>query len=124
MNGAMAAANVRPAHCAQRAGGNIQAALAREFRAKWTPVRAKKMRQEKRPEPGSDSVRTDKTLARKIFRLELDRQTMRRPVGGVIPGIAISMQGFGGGDALCSDQTFQRAEPMAVIGFTRIGIAC
>jgi hypothetical protein len=29
------------------------------FRAKWTPVRVKKTRQNKRLEPGSDSIRTD-----------------------------------------------------------------
>src|ERR1700722_9959275 len=32
------------------------------FRAKWTPVRAKKTRQNKRPEPRSDSIRTEKAL--------------------------------------------------------------
>jgi hypothetical protein len=32
------------------------------FRAKWTPVRVKKTRQNKRLEPGSDSIRTDKAL--------------------------------------------------------------
>src|ERR1700760_548884 len=30
------------------------------FRAKWTPVRVKKTRQNKRLEPGSDSIRADK----------------------------------------------------------------
>ena len=34
------------------------------FRAKWIPVRVKKTRQNKRLEPGSDSIRTDKALAR------------------------------------------------------------
>jgi hypothetical protein len=34
--------------------------VARAFRAKWTPVRVKKTRQNKRLEPGSDSIRTDK----------------------------------------------------------------
>jgi hypothetical protein len=32
------------------------------FRAKWIPVRVKKTRQNKRLEPGSDSIRTDKAL--------------------------------------------------------------
>src|SRR5580704_1150795 len=35
------------------------------FRAKWTPVRVKKTRQNKRLERGSDSIRTDKTLTRR-----------------------------------------------------------
>jgi hypothetical protein len=34
------------------------------FRAKWMPVRVKKTRQNRRLEPGSDSIRTDKALAR------------------------------------------------------------
>src|ERR1700733_6863003 len=32
------------------------------FRARWIPVRVKKTRQNKRLEPGSDSIRTDKAL--------------------------------------------------------------
>jgi hypothetical protein len=32
------------------------------FQAKWIPVRVKKTRQNKRLEPGSDSIRTDKAL--------------------------------------------------------------
>jgi hypothetical protein len=32
----------------------------KRFQAKWTPVRVKKTRQNKRVEPGSDSIRTDK----------------------------------------------------------------
>src|SRR5436190_18824845 len=32
------------------------------FRAKWIPVRVKKMRQNKNLEPGSDLIRTDKAL--------------------------------------------------------------
>src|SRR6476661_10938509 len=34
------------------------------FRAKWIPVRVKKTRQNKRLEPGSNSIRTDKALGR------------------------------------------------------------
>jgi hypothetical protein len=32
------------------------------FRAKWTPVRVKKTRQNKKLEPGSDLIRTDQAL--------------------------------------------------------------
>src|SRR5260221_13428090 len=32
----------------------------------WTPVRVKKTRQNKRVEPGSDSIRTDKALAQQL----------------------------------------------------------
>jgi hypothetical protein len=38
------------------------AAVLERFRAKWIPVRVKKTRQNKRLEPGSDSIRTDKAL--------------------------------------------------------------
>jgi hypothetical protein len=36
--------------------------LLERFPAKWIPVRVKKKRQNKRLEPGSDSIRTDKAL--------------------------------------------------------------
>jgi SSS family solute:Na+ symporter len=43
------------------------AAHVRAFRAKWIPVRVKKTRQNKRLEPGSDSIRTDKALVAVAF---------------------------------------------------------
>src|SRR5260370_10824257 len=60
---------------------------------------------------------------RKILRLQFDRRTMRRAVGGVVPGIAIAMQGIGGRDAFRSDELFQRRKPMPVIGLAGVGIA-
>ena len=36
------------------------------FRAKWTPVRVKKTRQNKKLEPRSDSIRTEKALAASV----------------------------------------------------------
>jgi hypothetical protein len=36
------------------------------FRAKWIPVRVKKTRQNKKLEPGSDSIRTEKALEMNI----------------------------------------------------------
>jgi hypothetical protein len=39
------------------------------FRAKWIPVRAKKTRQNKNPEPRSDSIGTEKSLDHDEFRL-------------------------------------------------------
>src|ERR1700722_9280138 len=39
------------------------------FRAKWIPVRAKKTRQNKNPEPRSDSIGTEKALDHDEFRL-------------------------------------------------------
>jgi hypothetical protein len=41
---------------------NVFSTLLERFRAKWTPVRVKKTRQNKRLELGSDSIRTDKAL--------------------------------------------------------------
>ncbi|WP_213740336.1 hypothetical protein [Bradyrhizobium sp. dw_411] len=37
--------------------------ISERFRAKWIPVRVKKTRQNKRAEPGSDSIRADMALA-------------------------------------------------------------
>src|SRR6201992_3660207 len=39
-------------------------AVLERFRAKWIPVRVKKTRQNKKLEPGSDSIRTGNALAR------------------------------------------------------------
>jgi hypothetical protein len=39
------------------------AAPIERFQAKWIPVRMKKTRQNKKLEPGSDSIRTETTLA-------------------------------------------------------------
>ena len=41
--------------------GSLENAL-EHFQAKWTPVRVKKMRQNKNIEPRSDSIGTDKAL--------------------------------------------------------------
>src|ERR1700761_9593264 len=46
------------------AGGATRIRLER-FRAKWTPVRVKKTRQNKKLEPGSDSIRTVRALGLK-----------------------------------------------------------
>ena len=55
--------STHPAGFPFRAGGRRWRADHRggleRFRAKWTPVRMKKTRQHERPEPGSDSIRTD-----------------------------------------------------------------
>src|SRR5258708_29500643 len=62
------------------------------------------------------------TLLTKILGLQFDRRTMRRAVGGVVPGIAVAMQGIGGGDALLGNQAFQRRQPVPVIGLAGVGI--
>jgi hypothetical protein len=36
------------------------------FQAKWTPVRVKKTRQKKNPEPGSDAIRTERLWVMRI----------------------------------------------------------
>jgi hypothetical protein len=50
------------------AAGLIADALER-FRAKWVPLRVKKTRQNKKREPRSDSIGTEKALARWILRI-------------------------------------------------------
>ena len=59
-----------------------------------------------------------------ISRRQLDRRTVRRAVGSVVPGVAVAMQGIRCGNALGGDERFQRGEPVPVIGFTGVGIAC
>src|SRR6185437_4206548 len=44
------------------------------LRAKWVPVRVKKTRQNKKVEPGSDSIRTEMAL----------RPTQRRPLNSLV----------------------------------------
>src|ERR1700733_3803770 len=80
-----------------------------------------------KPSPafGSAGSRTvfDPILGRKIFWLQFDRRAMRRAIRGVVPGIAIAVQGFGSGDPLRRDQFFERREPVPVVGFAGVGIA-
>src|SRR5947208_1618210 len=59
----------------------------------------------------------------KILRLQLDWRTMRRAVGGVVPGLAIAVQGVGGCNTLRSDEIFQRCQPMPVVSIAGVGIA-
>src|SRR5438270_12714185 len=59
----------------------------------------------------------------KILRLQFDRRTMRRAVGGVVPGIAVAMQGVQRRQALRRDQSLQCRQPMPIIGLARVGIA-
>src|ERR1700712_1772424 len=63
----------------------------------------------------SGPFRTRRCLT-EIFRLQFDRRTVRRAVGGVVPGVAVAVQGFGAGDALGGDQSFQGRQPVPVIG--------
>src|SRR5450756_2759869 len=44
-------------------------------------------------------------------------------VGGMVPGIAVAVQGRGAGDAFLGDQPFQRRQPVSVIGLAAVGIA-
>jgi hypothetical protein len=50
-------------HSQRSPGHHVDGGSLERFRAKWMPVRVKKTRQNKRLEPGSDSIRTDKALA-------------------------------------------------------------
>src|SRR5438876_5706920 len=59
----------------------------------------------------------------KILWLQFDWRTVRGAIGGVVPGIAIAVQGIGCRDAFGGDQSLQRRQPVAVIGLASIGIA-
>ena len=95
MNGDLGAANARPANCAPRAGGNM---------------RGPACRREQLLQPAQNSP------AASIG-------AMWRAVAGVVPGIAITVQGFRGGNPLGRYQPLQRGHPVPVIGFAGIGIA-
>src|SRR5260370_15501045 len=71
----------------------------------------------------SDSQALTSSSRPKILRLQFDRRPMRRAVGGVVPGVAIAIEGLGRGDAFRPDPPFHRREPMPVIGLAGIGIA-
>ena len=62
-------------------------------------------------------------LLPEIPRRQLDRRAVGRAVGGVVPGVAIAMQGIRCRDALGGDERFQRGEPVPVIGLAGVGIA-
>src|SRR5260370_23542458 len=71
----------------------------------------------------SDSQALTSSSRPKILPLQFDRRTMRRAVGGVVPGVAIAIEGLGGRDAFRRDQSFQCRQPMPVIGLAGVGIA-
>src|ERR1700742_91916 len=62
------------------------------FRAKWTPVRVKKTRQNKNLEPGSDSIRTGNALNSKTGNNNKAGRsgelTARLSAGPSVPGVA------------------------------------
>src|SRR4051812_36009399 len=64
-----------------------------------------------------------KRSAAEIFRTQFDRLAVWRAVGGMIPGIAIAVQGVGRRDTFGCDQLLQTGEPVPVIGFAGVGIA-
>ena len=56
------------------------------FQAKWIPVRVKKTRQGKNPEPGSDAIRTEKALAaqQQPCKTSSDVRSLRLPDHGTL----------------------------------------
>src|SRR5258708_20301331 len=88
----------------------------REAAAYW--IRASRVRPPFLERRGSSAP----TVLTKILGLQFDRRTVRRAVGGVVPGVAVAMQGIGGGDALFGNQAFQRHQPVPVIGLAGVGI--
>src|SRR5229473_919045 len=58
-----------------------------------------------------------------IFRPQLDRCAVRGAVGGVLPGVAITREAGGVGDALFGDEAFERGEPVPVVSLAGIGVA-
>src|SRR5258708_27048697 len=123
MIGVLVVANARPARCARRAGGNMRGAR-RPRKPRGSPnsqrhhPRKRMIRFQSSRRSIAKPRRTGYLLSRvrapflerrgssaptlltKILGLQFDRRTMRRAVGGVVPGIAVAMQGIGGGDAL------------------------
>ncbi len=59
----------------------------------------------------------------KIVRRQFDRLAMRRAVGGMVPGVAVTMPWSAMPNTLGGDEALQRRKPMRVVGLTRIGIA-
>src|SRR5580704_262159 len=54
---------------------------------------------------------------------EHDRVAVRGYGGGAFPGVAVAGQRLAVGDALFGDQSFERVQPVPVIGLARIGVA-
>src|SRR5688500_3736680 len=66
--------------------------------------------------PGAASLAT-------IVGVQFDRRAMWCPLRCSIPGVAILPKHLCRCDALLSDDSLQRSEPMAIIGLSRAGIA-
>ena len=59
----------------------------------------------------------------KMVGAQHDRVAVRRCVGGAFPRVAVTDQGRGVGDAFLGDETFERIEPVAVVGLAGVGVA-
>src|ERR1700694_1679994 len=54
---------------------------------------------------------------------QLDRGAVRGAVGGAVPGVAVAREGRLGRDALFRHQALGGGEPVAIIGYSGVGIA-
>src|SRR5262249_52621587 len=59
----------------------------------------------------------------KVVRPQLDRRSVRGAVGGAVPGVMVARELAGVADALRRDETFERVEPVVIVGLAGVGIA-
>ena len=67
-------------------------------------------------------IRALRILRYEILWAQHDRRSVRGAVGGMVPGIAVAVQGFGRGHAFRRDKLFERRQPMPVIGLAAVGV--
>src|SRR5215510_39613 len=63
-------------------------------------------------------------LLPKILCPQLDRRAVRRALGRVLPGVAITRQHGAVGHAFGRDEALERVEPVPVVSLAGVGIAC
>src|SRR5215470_107078 len=66
---------------------------------------------------------TRRAVLPKIVSPDLDRRAVRRAVGSAVPGVVIARELGGAAHALGRDETFQRVEPVMIVGLAGVGIA-
>src|SRR4051812_4701742 len=58
-----------------------------------------------------------------IVRSEVDRRSVRRATGGVVPCVAVAREGRLIGHAPFDDEALERREPVVVVGLAGVGVA-
>ena len=60
---------------------------------------------------------------REILRRQLDRGAVRRPLGRVLPAVAVTLERLGIGQPPLVDHALKRAQPVLLVGLAAVRVA-